>query len=109
VQAPKRDWRGSLINVLLVLVGGIAVAILVPESRSSDRVFLDPLGVLLSSLGLLALTFGFIRAGQDGWGNAAAVVMIAAGIVLIAGFAPWQRLPHRIMSEQERTICTHSP
>jgi EmrB/QacA subfamily drug resistance transporter len=86
-------WWGSvfLINVPLVLAGGTAVAALVPESRSPDKVFLDPPGVLLSSLGLLALTFGFIRAGQDGWGDAVAWVMIAAGIVLLAGFAAWQR------------------
>jgi Na+/melibiose symporter-like transporter len=86
-------WWGSvfLINVPLVLVGGLAVAAFVPESRSPDEVSLDPPGTLLSSLGLLALTFGFIRAGQDGWGDAAAVAGMAAGIVLIAGFAAWQR------------------
>jgi EmrB/QacA subfamily drug resistance transporter len=86
-------WWGSvfLINVPLVLAGGMAVAALVPESRSPDKVFLDPPGVLLSSLGLLALTFGFIRAGQDGWGDAAALAMIATGAVLVAGFAARQR------------------
>lgn len=86
-------WWGSvfLINVPLLLVGGMAVAAFVPESRSPDKVFLDPPGALLSSLGLLGLTFGFIRAGQDGWGDVVALVMIATGIVLVAGFAAWQR------------------
>jgi EmrB/QacA subfamily drug resistance transporter len=86
-------WWGSvfLINVPLVLIGGVAVAVFVPESRSDDKVFLDPPGVLLSTLGLLALTFGFIRAGQNGWGDVIALSMIAAGIVLLAGFAAWER------------------
>ena len=86
-------WWGSvfLINVPLVLIGGAAVAGFVPESRSQAKVFLDPPGVVLSTLGLLALTFGFIRAGQDGWGDAVAVSIIAAGIVLLAGFAVWER------------------
>ena len=85
-------WWGSvfLINVPLVLAGGIAVAALVPESRSRQEVYPDPPGVLLSSLGLLTLTFGFIRAGQDGWGNVVTVVMIATGVALLAGFVTWQ-------------------
>jgi EmrB/QacA subfamily drug resistance transporter len=85
-------WWGAvfLINVPLVLVGGAAVAALVPESRSPDKVFLDPPGAVLSSLGLLALTFGFIQAGQDGWGNPVAWVMITAGIAALTGFTVWQ-------------------
>jgi MFS family permease len=44
----EHSWWGSvfLINVPLVLADGIAVAAFVPESRSPDKVFLDPLGAL---------------------------------------------------------------
>src|SRR5574340_91572 len=56
-------WWGSvfLINVPLVVIGACAVAVLVPESRSSEPVAIDGLGVVLSGLGLTALTYGFIR------------------------------------------------
>src|SRR6202012_1037372 len=43
----------------------IAVAFLMPESRSTERPRLDLVGVLISSGGLIALTYGFIKAGQD--------------------------------------------
>jgi len=57
-------WWGSvfLINVPLVIIGVIAVALLVPESRSSTPVPLDLVGVALSSAGLLGITYGFIAA-----------------------------------------------
>ncbi|MGW5144782.1 MFS transporter [Rhodococcus koreensis] len=86
-------WWGSvfLINVPLVVVGTIAVATLVPESRSEERATTDYLGAVLSSLGLLSLTYGFIKAGQDGWGDALALTSIAASVVVLGLFAMWER------------------
>ncbi|MHA6764175.1 MFS transporter [Streptacidiphilus sp. PAMC 29251] len=86
-------WWGSifLINVPLVVIGVVAVAMLVPESRSSRPLPPDLPGVALSSLGLLGLTYGFIKAGQDGWGGTTAQLCITAGIVLLLGFVAWQR------------------
>ena len=65
-------WWGSvfLINVPVVVLAVIAVALLMPESRSADRPRIDIAGVILSSAGLAALTYGFIKAGQDGWTDA---------------------------------------
>ncbi|MEV4626975.1 MFS transporter [Micromonospora sp. NPDC049523] len=86
-------WWGSifLINVPLVVLGVIAVALFVPESRSDRPTPLDLVGVLLSSLGLLGLTYGFIRAGQDGWSDPGTPLTIAAGLLLLVGFVAWQR------------------
>ena len=86
-------WWGSvfLINVPVVLLALAAVAVLLPESRASKRPSLDVAGVLASSLGLAGLTYGLIRAGQDGWSNAAALAAMAAGAVLLAGFVVWER------------------
>ncbi|AHK28358.1 hypothetical protein OPAG_02918 [Rhodococcus opacus PD630] len=85
-------WWGSvfLINVPLVVVGAIAVAALVPESRSEEQSPTDYLGAALSSLGLLSLTYGFIRSGQDGWGDTLALTTIAAGVVVLGLFAMWE-------------------
>jgi MFS transporter, DHA2 family, multidrug resistance protein len=86
-------WWGSvfLINVPVVVLALVAVAFLLPESRSKQRPSVDVLGVILSSAGLIGLTYGFIKAGQDGWSNAAALATIAAGAVVLAAFVAFQR------------------
>ena len=87
-------WWGSvfLINVPVVVAALIAVAVLMPESRSAQRPGIDVAGVLISSAGLAGLTYGFIRAGQDGWGNAGTIAAIAAGALALAAFVVWERL-----------------
>src|SRR6266536_3302207 len=86
-------WWGSvfLINVPVVVIALIAVAMLMPESRSQRRLRLDAPGVLISSAGLTALTYGVIRAGQNGWSDASGIATMSAGAVLIAGFVLWER------------------
>ncbi len=86
-------WWGSvfLINVPVVVLAVAAVAILLPESRSAQRPGVDILGVILSSAGLTGLTYGFIKAGQDGWTDAAALATIAGGVALLAVFVAWER------------------
>ena len=86
-------WWGSvfLINVPVVALALIAVAFLLPESRSGQRASVDYLGVILSSAGLAGLTYGFIKAGQDGWTDAAALGTIAAGVAVLAVLIGWER------------------
>jgi EmrB/QacA subfamily drug resistance transporter len=85
-------WWGSvfLINVPVVALAVVAVTFLLPESRSEQRLRVDVLGVILSSAGLAGLTYGFIKAGQDGWTDAAALGTIAAGVVVLAVFVAWE-------------------
>ena len=86
-------WWGSvfLINVPVVVLALTAVAILLPESRSAQRPSVDILGVILSSAGLAGLTYGFIKAGQDGWTDGTALGTIAAGVAVLAVFVAWER------------------
>ncbi|HEX4059969.1 MAG TPA: DHA2 family efflux MFS transporter permease subunit [Streptosporangiaceae bacterium] len=86
-------WWGSvfLINVPIVGLALIAVTALMPESRSQQRPRLDLPGVLISALGLTALTYGFIKAGTSGWGDTASLVTIATGVVVLAAFVAWER------------------
>ena len=81
-------WWGSvfLINVPVVVIALVAVVFLLPESRSANRPSIDVLGVLVSSAGLIAVTYGCIKAGQNGWGNATALATIAVGLILLALF-----------------------
>jgi MFS transporter, DHA2 family, multidrug resistance protein len=86
-------WWGSvfLINVPVVVLALVAVTILLPESRSAQRLSVDVVGVVLSSAGLAGLTYGFIKAGQDGWTDARALATIAAGAVVLALLVAWER------------------
>jgi DHA2 family multidrug resistance protein-like MFS transporter len=89
----SRLWWGwvFLVNVPVVALGLIAAIALVPESRAAQRPGLDPLGIAASTTGLVALAYGLIQAGQDGWGDPAALALMAAGLVALAGFATWER------------------
>jgi MFS transporter, DHA2 family, multidrug resistance protein len=86
-------WWGSvfLINVPVVVLALVAVVLLLPESRSEQRPNVDFAGVLLSSAGLVGLTYGFIRVGETSWTNAAALATIAAGLVVLVVFVAWER------------------
>jgi MFS transporter, DHA2 family, multidrug resistance protein len=87
-------WWGSvfLINVPVVLIALVAVVFLLPESRSAKRQSVDFGGLVVSSAGLAALTYGFIRAGQDGWGDIIAVATMVGGAVLLVAFVRLERL-----------------
>ena len=86
-------WWGwvFLVNLPVVLLGVVAVAVWVPESRAERRPGLDLVGVLSSCAGLALLTYGTIQAGQHGWGSPAALLEMAGGLVLLAGFGWYQR------------------
>jgi len=88
----SRFWWGwvFLLNVPVVAVGLVAALVLIPESRADRRPRLDPLGTAFSAAGLVALTYGLIRAGQNGWGNPGALALMAAGLAALAGFAVWE-------------------
>jgi MFS transporter, DHA2 family, multidrug resistance protein len=86
-------WWGwvFLMNIPVVVIGLIATAALVPESRASHRPALDWVGIVSSAAGLVGVTYGLIEAGQRGWGDPVALGSILAGVGLLAGFAFWER------------------
>jgi DHA2 family multidrug resistance protein-like MFS transporter len=85
-------WWGSvfLINVPIVVIAVVAVIWLMPESRAERRPTIDVVGVLLSSAGLTAVTYGTIDASQDGWASATVLGAIAGGLVVLAAFIAWE-------------------
>ncbi|GKU77682.1 MFS transporter [Paenibacillus sp. L3-i20] len=86
-------WWGSvfLINIPIICIGLIAVSVLLKESRSAIRPKIDLIGVLVSSLGLIGITYGVIRAGEEGWGDASALIIIGAGLLMLLLFILWVR------------------
>jgi EmrB/QacA subfamily drug resistance transporter len=86
------DWGWVfLINVPVVVLAFVAVAVMLPESRSSSRRRIDIGGVVLSAGALVLLTYGVINAGQDGWTDRAALAEMICGGLAIAAFALWER------------------
>jgi MFS transporter, DHA2 family, multidrug resistance protein len=90
-------WWGSvfLINVPIVAIALVAVTFLLPDSRATKRPTLDFPGIVISSAGLTALTYGFIKAGENGWTDTLALATIVAGVAILAGFTWWERFATR--------------
>lgn len=86
-------WWGwiFLVNVPVALLGLLAVLWLVPESRASRAPAIDLIGVALSSAGLVALMYGVVEAGGNGWGSANALLPVAIGLVVLGAFGLWER------------------
>jgi len=78
------DW-GSVffINVPIIIVGIIGIVAIVPETKNEHYARLDPIGLLLSIIGLLAVVYGIQDAG---WGRVSTYIWIGAGSLVIAGF-----------------------
>ncbi|TDQ04834.1 MFS transporter [Labedaea rhizosphaerae] len=92
-------WWGSvfLINVPLIALAVLAVVFLVPESRSDEPVRIDVRGTLLSSVALLALTYGVIRVGDHDFSDATALVCLAIAVVTGVVFVRSQRRPDALV------------
>ncbi|MFB6437321.1 MFS transporter [Streptomyces sp. NPDC056411] len=89
-----RFWWGSvfLVNVPIVLIALIAMLILVPDSKDPRPGRLDPVGVLLSVVGLVLLVYGIIKGGQLADFTAPQVYgTIAGGVVVLAAFVVHQK------------------
>lgn len=80
-----------LVNVPLVLLGGIAAARLVPESRDPNADQPDPQGAALSILGLGMLLWAIIEAPLRGWTSTIVLAFIAAGFATLVLFAAFER------------------
>ncbi|QQE77421.1 DHA2 family efflux MFS transporter permease subunit [Alicyclobacillus sp. SO9] len=86
-------WWGTvfLMNVPIVILAIIAVAFLLTESRSSERGPIDWLGIITSSVGLTALTYGVIESGPHGFNSSAAMIPIIVGVLVLVACVWWER------------------
>ncbi|MGW4868096.1 MFS transporter [Streptomyces chartreusis] len=87
-------WWGSvfLINVPIVLLALGLMLWLVPDSRDPNPGRIDPIGVVLSVVGLVLLVYGIIKGGQlADFTDVTVLATIAAGLAVLAAFVVFEK------------------
>jgi EmrB/QacA subfamily drug resistance transporter len=79
-----------LVNIPIVVVGLLAGVFLIPTSKDPSAPKLDPVGALLSMVGLTVLLYGIIEAPQHGWTDPTIVACFAVGLAVIGLFLGWE-------------------
>jgi EmrB/QacA subfamily drug resistance transporter len=80
-----------LVNVPFVLLGIVATIAIVPESRAPGRVVLDPVGAVLSVVGLVALVWAIIEIPGNGWTSPFVLTAFAIATIALVAFVWWER------------------
>jgi predicted MFS family arabinose efflux permease len=103
------SWRWTLlVNTPIAIATAIAGILVVRESRADGDLHYDIPGVITSSLGLVALVYGFTKANESGWSSSSTVVLLIVAVVLLAAFVLIERstahplLPTRVFTERNR-------
>jgi EmrB/QacA subfamily drug resistance transporter len=78
------------VNVPVIAVALPAGYFLLPDSRAEDSPRLDPLGAVLSIVGLVSLVYGIIEAPGEGWTAPNVLAAFGIGVVAMAAFIWWQ-------------------
>ncbi len=88
----EQFWWGSifLINVVVVIVALVAGFFLMPRSREKIHAPLDPIGAVLSIVGLVSLVYGIIEAPDEGWLSAHSVITFVVAVVVLSAFVAWE-------------------
>jgi EmrB/QacA subfamily drug resistance transporter len=87
-------WWGSvfLINVPIVVLALGLMLWLVPDSRDPNPGRIDPVGVVLSVIGLVLLVYGIIKGGQlADFTDATVLATIGAGLAVLVAFVVFEK------------------
>jgi EmrB/QacA subfamily drug resistance transporter len=79
-----------LINVPLAIIAIIGGYFFVSNSRDEHAPSIDLPGIVLSIIGLVALTFGIISIGEVGWSDPSVIKSLGLAIVFLAAFCYWE-------------------
>ncbi|WNI30464.1 MFS transporter [Streptomyces sp. ITFR-6] len=85
-------WWGAifLVNIPVAVLGLVAVARLVPESRSGTGDRPDLLGALLSTIGMAAVVYAIISGPGHGWTSGQVLLTAFTGVAVLTGFVLWE-------------------
>lgn len=85
-------WFGSvfLVNVPFVALALVTGWFLLPKSKDPEQARLDPVGAVLSIVGIVAIVYGLIEAPEHGWASTTTLLAFAVGVVVLAGFVAWE-------------------
>ena len=85
-------WWGSvfLVNVPICALAITAGHRLVPTTKRDPEHALDPIGAILSIVGLMGLLFAIIEVPDRGISDPTVLISFVVGLVFLAGFAWWE-------------------
>ena len=85
-------WFGAAFLVYLPVIGLAFIGgwFFVPRSRDPDESRIDPVGALLSVIGVSAVVYGFIQAPGAGWTAPATLGAFALGAAVLTAFVFWE-------------------
>lgn len=104
------NWRWTFfVNIPFAIVAAAGAYFVIREPAGTrNRASLDIPGVVLSTLGLVALVYGFTRAESAGWSDSLTIGMFVASGVLLLAFVVTEAkvaaplLPLRVLTERNR-------
>ncbi|WP_299537789.1 MFS transporter [uncultured Streptomyces sp.] len=104
------NWRWTFfVNIPFAVIAAAGAYFVIREpSGSRNRSPLDIPGVVLSTLGLVSLVYGFTRAESSGWSDALTVGSFVAAVVLLLAFVVTESkvasplLPLRVLADRNR-------
>ncbi|WP_328913928.1 MULTISPECIES: MFS transporter [unclassified Streptomyces] len=104
------NWRWALfVNIAFAVIAVIGALMYIrepAEGRNPNR--LDIPGVVLASVGLVSLVYGFSRAESDGWAAGVTIGLFVAAAVLLVAFVVVEGkvkaplLPLRVVTDRNR-------
>ena len=79
-----------MVNIPIVALALIGGRLFVPESKDPSPHRLDPVGALLSIVGLVALVWAIIEAPGQGWTDSTTLATFLLAAVMLGGFVAWE-------------------
>src|SRR5262245_61883423 len=79
-----------LVNLPIVIFGLVAGVFLIPDSKDPSSPRLDPIGAILSIIGLALVLYAIIEAPRNGWTDTVTVVCFVVGGIVLLAFAWWE-------------------
>ncbi|MFD0367790.1 MFS transporter [Streptomyces sp. NPDC127114] len=104
------NWRWTFfVNIPFAVVAAAGAYFVIREPAGGrNRSPLDIPGVVLSTLGLVALVYGFTRAESEGWSDPVTIGMFVGSVVLLGAFVLTEArvksplLPLRVLTDRNR-------